>query len=550
MKNKLKILLIKVPEIDFEEKNVNYSEILATSLPPIPLGIASLSAYLKERTGHEIHLFDIYSEGFDIYKKSQNSEIFRELIDKKINTVMPDVIGISSLMIINYKWVHYVTNIAKKINPQVKNIVGGGYASLMPYKVLDDINVDFIATGEGEETLLTVINENFDKEKLAHLEGAGFRNERGKVVINEKSSFNEDPSALPFYDWEGINLETYLKRTKNRSVSYITSRGCPFGCSFCSTHLMWGKRFRPLSAKRILDEIDYLVSKYSIGHIEFRDDNLALDKKRTFDIFNGLIERKYNLQWNCPNAMAVTTLDQKVLEVIKRSGCSILTIAIESGSERILKDVIHKPINKDKVREVVRVAKDIGLRVETAFIIGFPGETREDIEKTRNFVLELQCDWNQISIATPFPGTEMYDLCEENNYFVDSNIDLERFRYGFANIRTEDFDEKWIKEKAYDINIEANFLKNPNIDNDPKCAILYFKDRLSNYPKHLIGIFCLAYVYKLVGEEGNARETLKRACDLMKNEIDIYEIYKKYIDRSNPIFKDYFRVLDENKAIG
>ncbi|GAI81982.1 unnamed protein product [marine sediment metagenome] len=113
MKNKLKILLIKVPEIDFEEKKVNYSEVLATSLPPIPLGIASLSAYLKERSGHEIHLFDIYSEGFDIYKKSQNSEIFRELIDKKINTVMPDVIGISSLMIINYKWVHYVTNIAK-----------------------------------------------------------------------------------------------------------------------------------------------------------------------------------------------------------------------------------------------------------------------------------------------------------------------------------------------------------------------------------------------------------------------------------------------------
>ena len=310
---------------------------------------------------------------------------------------------------------------------------------------------------------------------------------------------------------------------------------------------MWGKKFRAVSAKRILDEIDYLISKYSIGHIEFRDDNLTLDKERTLAVFDGFIERKYNLQWDCPNAMAVTTLDRKVLEVIKRSGCNTLIIAIESGSERVLKDVIHKPISKDKVREVVMVAKDIGLRVEAAYIIGFPGETRGDIEKTRNFILELKCDWNQISIATPFPGTEMYDLCEENDYFINSNIDLERFRYGFANIRTEDFDGKWIKEKAYDINIEANFLKNFNINNDPERAIFYFKDRLSNYPKHLIGIFCLAYAYKSAGEERDASETLKRACTLMKNETDIYEMYKKYIDRSNPIFEDYFRLLDQRE---
>ena len=546
--NKLKILLVNIPEVDFDETKINYTEVLLLKAPSIPLGIASISAYMKNMSNHEIYLYDVYLDGFRMYEENKDKKILLELIEKKINAIMPDVIGISALMIVNYKWVHHIARVAKRINPQVKIIVGGGYASSMPQRILDDINIDFIVLGEGEESFLTITNENFAKEKLIHLDGIGFRSKSGEKIINRKSSFISDVSALSFFDWKGINLENYLQHTKDRMVSYITSRGCPFGCSFCSTYLMWGKKFRPLSAQRVLDELDYLVSEYSIGHIEFRDDNITLDKKRTLDIFNGFIKRGYNFKWTCPNAMAISTLDRNMVEIIKRSGCDTIIIAIESGSERVIKDIIHKPVDKNKVREIVRVVKDLGLKIHTAFIVGFPGETKADIEETRNFILELQCDWNQISIATPFPGTEMYDICEKNNYFVNSNFDLERFRYGFANIRTDDFDEKWIKEKAYGINIEANFLKNHNFDDDPQQAIVEFNDRLSSYPKHLIAIFCLAYAYKRAGEKKKTQDTLQRACNLIKNEADIYQTYKKYIDPSNPIFEDYFKLLEEHNT--
>lgn len=549
MDHSLDILLIKVPEIDFEEKKISYTEFLSLDVPPIPLGIASLSAYLKKMTSHRVHLLDLFAEGFEVFKEKQERKIFLDLLEEHISAIRPDVIGISALMIINHKWVHHVAMRAKQMNPNSKVIVGGGYASILPDRILEDSNVDFIVTGEGEEALLKIIDTNFDRGKLVAVDGIGFRADSGENIVNRKTDFIKDIDSLPFYDWEGIKLENYIKHHKNRFVSYITSRGCPFGCSFCSSHLLWGKNFRPMSAKRVLDEIDYLVRKYKVERIEFRDDNLTLNKERILGILNGFIERQYNLSWNNPNAVAIVTLNRHIIETFKKSGCDLLIIAIESGSERVMKEIIKgKQLNKNKTREVCKIAKDVGLKVQTAFMVGFPGETREDIEQTRNFALELRCDWNQISIATPFPGTEMYKVCEDKGYFVKSDNDLERYRYGFANIRTDQFDDKWIKERAYEINIEVNFLENHNFEDDPEYAVALFGDILSRYPKHLVGILCLAYAYKVMGDSQLSGETIKRALNLVENEPDIYETYKKYIDDAHPIFGEFSRLLDISRS--
>lgn len=530
---------MKVPEIDYEEKKTSYTESLSLGAPPIPLGIASLSAYLKKTTPHEVLLSDIFLEGFDAYSGTHDREVFFNIIENRIRETMPDVVGISALMIINYKWVHHVANVAKRIKPDIKVIVGGGYASILPDRVLDDGNVDFIVIGEGEETLLNILETGFDAEKLAGAPGVGFRDGSGRKAINRRTGIIADVDSLPFYDWEGIGLRNYMKRHKEGYVSYITSRGCPFKCTFCSTHLLWGRKFRPLSAKRVLEEIDYLVKNYNIRFIEFRDDNLTLDKARILEILRGFIERGYKLTWNNPNAVAIVTLDEQVIRTMKESGCDTLIIAVESGSERVLKEVIHKPVTRQKAKEVCRIGKDVGLKVQTAFIIGFPGETKKEIDETRNFAIELQCDWNQFSIATPFPGTEMYEICKEKNYFVKAESDLERYRYGFANISTDEFDDRWLKEKTYDINIEVNFLRNHNFEDDPEYAIILFKDILSRYPKHLVGIFCLAHACRKAGKMKEADDTVKRANYLIENDPELYETYKKYIDPENPVFEGF-----------
>jgi anaerobic magnesium-protoporphyrin IX monomethyl ester cyclase len=319
---------------------------------------------------------------------------------------------------------------------------------------------------------------------------------------------------------------------KNRFVSYVTSRGCPFGCAFCSTHLMWGSKFRPFSATRVLDEIDYILDRYGAEEFEFSDDNLTLNKKRILDILHGFIKRGYNFTWTHPNAVAVVTLDREVLEAMRGSGCDVLTIAPESGCERVLKEIIHKPVTKDKIREAVKMAKEIGFKIQAAWIVGFPGETRDEIDETRDFILELKLDRNQISIATPFLGTEMYSLCKEKGYLVEAANDFERYRYGFANIRTQDWDEKWLKQKAYDINIEVNFVKNHSIEDDPKYAVNMFEDILSRYPKHLVASQCLARAYDRIGKKDKAKSIQSGIKTLIKHEPEIYGIYKKYMENA------------------
>ncbi len=503
----MKILLMKVPEIDFEERPLNYTEVLSLDYPPIPLGIAALSAYLKKYTDHEIFLCDVFLEGFDSFKRENSRRVFLDILENKIREVKPDVLGISALMIINHKWVHHIAKVSKMINPNCKVIVGGGYATIMPDKLWSDNNVDFIVKGEGEKKLLDFLN--------SHIMSSGFI---------------QDVDSLPFYDWEGIDLERYIKYHPKRFVSYVTSRGCPFGCVFCSTHLMWGKKFRPFSAKRVLDEIDYIMERYHAEEFEFSDDNLTLNKKRILDIMNGFIDRGYKFTWTHPNAVAVVTLDSEILSVMRKSGCEVLTIAPESGCERVLKNIIHKPIGKNKIREVVRIARELGFKIQGAWIIGFPGETKSEIDETRDFILELKLDRNQISIATPFIGTDMYSLCQRQGYLVETDNDFERYRYGFANIRTPEWDEKWLKQKQYDMNIEVNFLKNPVIETDPKYAVTMFEDILSRYPKHIVASQCLARAYKKMGQGIKANSIINGIGDLINREPEIYNIYRKYMD--------------------
>jgi radical SAM superfamily enzyme YgiQ (UPF0313 family) len=143
---------MKVPEIDFEERPLNYTEVLSLDCPPIPLGIAALSAYLKKHTDHEVILCDVFLEGFDTFRDKNSRQVFLDVIEDRIREIKPDVLGISALMIINHKWVHHIAKVSKMINPNCKVIVGGGYATIMPDKVLADKNIDCIVKGEGETT--------------------------------------------------------------------------------------------------------------------------------------------------------------------------------------------------------------------------------------------------------------------------------------------------------------------------------------------------------------------------------------------------------------
>jgi anaerobic magnesium-protoporphyrin IX monomethyl ester cyclase len=218
----------------------------------------------------------------------------------------------------------------------------------------------------------------------------------------------------------------------------ITSRGCPFRCSFCEAGKISGKNVRLRTVENILNEMIWLKEKYGIKALLFDDDNLVFDKDRAKRLFKQMIAMKIGLKWNAI-AMAAYRLDEEMISLMKNSGCQYVNIAIESGVERVLEEIIHKPLKLSQAIEVASLLKKYKIDFAANFIIGFPGETWDEIRGTIKFAEEYDADYTKIFIATPLPNTELYDLALKGGYlnkgfgsdrhlWTDGCIDTEEFR--------------------------------------------------------------------------------------------------------------------------
>ncbi|NQT22611.1 MAG: hypothetical protein HQ579_04135, partial [Candidatus Omnitrophica bacterium] len=186
--------------------------------------------------------------------------------------------------------------------------------------------------------------------------------------------------------------------------------------------------------------------EYGVREVHFEDDNLTLDTKRARRIFEGMIEKKLNLRWTTPNGVALWTLNKDLLRIMKMSGCYELCFGIESGDERVLTEVVQKPLDLTKIKALVREAKRMGIFTFGFFIVGFPGETEVERKKTFDYPWKVGLDDASFNIATPFPGTRLFEICREKGYLKNVD-DLFSYVYWKANIQTEQIDPQAL-EKA------------------------------------------------------------------------------------------------------
>ena len=284
-------------------------------------------------------------------------------------------------------------------------------------------------------------------------------------------------------------MNKYLELTKElktdeffgKRVPYtemITSRGCPNRCVFCVIHKMCGGFWRARSPKNVVDEIELLFEKYGVKEIHFVDDNLTLDKHRMEEICDEILHRGLDISWATTNGVHVNTLDEALLRKMKKAGCYSLCIGIESGNPYVLNQLIKKGISLEKVSEVVKSTKRVGMDVNGFFVLGFPGETRKTIEDTIQFAKSLDLDGAYFSIATPYPGTELYDQCTSKGYIMnDSPLKLKQ---AYANITTEVLstaEVEHLRKKAYSEFRLNRILKHP--------ARLLRRRELGRHFKHL-----------------------------------------------------------------
>ncbi|MCG2711197.1 MAG: B12-binding domain-containing radical SAM protein, partial [Candidatus Omnitrophica bacterium] len=348
----------------------------------LPMGLAYLAAVLKNN--FHVNVLDGRSAFKSYAPKKSKWEYFGMMPDEILEAIKefsPDVVGITCLSSFHFPEVLHLSKMLKKLDKSIITVTGGTHPTFLADRVMSaHREIDFIILGEGEYTfkkLLTKINKAQDYRSI---DGLAFR-ENGSFKINPKTEYIKNLDELPFPAVELFPLDFYAKKSvpfsitskSRKTVPVLTSRGCASRCVFCSSSNYWGRQYRMRSSENVLDEIEHLVRKYDFREIQFIDDNLTQDRDRAKRIFEGLIERKLNIHWNTPNGIAVWTLDDEILRLMKNSGCYELTVAFESGDQEVLNNIIKKPLNLEKAQKLVLKMKQIGIQVHSFFISGFPG---------------------------------------------------------------------------------------------------------------------------------------------------------------------------------
>ncbi|MCX5712162.1 MAG: cobalamin-dependent protein [Candidatus Omnitrophica bacterium] len=413
-----KILLFIPPALSFKKRiDIN---------PLPPLGLGYLGSTL-EKYGFEVKIVDSLIEGWNNRTNVADGVIRIGLsfedIEKIIIDFDPDIVGVNNLFTRQRENAHKIYALAKNSKKDIITIAGGAHPSVMPELVLGDSNVDYVILGEGDKTIIDLMYALKNSGDLSKLDGIGYR-EGNAIKIIPKSIFIKDLDGLPFPAWHLLNMEKYFglkvshgDRQKKRFSPVITSRGCPAHCTFCSAYAVWGRGFRPRSPENVIFELKELKKLYNIEEIMFEDDNLTLDPQRAEALFDAMIREQLNLTWDTPNGIAAWTLSENLLNKMKQSGCRNVNFAIESGNQQVLDFVIKKPLKLEKVKPLVSYAKKIGLNVGLFLVIGMPGETEEQIWDSFRLAVELGIYTPHISVATPYPGSELYDRCKSQKLF-------------------------------------------------------------------------------------------------------------------------------------
>lgn len=409
---KLKTLLTYPPTTVALE---NQAGELKRDPPSLPLGIAYLAAAL-EKANCEVRAIDM----FDFTHNQVVEAIERE---------NPDIVGISCFTERRHS-AFEVAKITKKINPNIKVVMGGSHATFLYEQVLLNYPVDIIVLCEGESTIVDLIKCLESDKDIAEVNGIAFQRE-GKVIKTNVKPLISHLDNLPFPSYHFFDLNKYryfrFDHLPNSSLNgkkiselnqgfMITSRGCPYACQFCSTTLFWGRKLRLRSPQNVVDEIELLYNKYDVKFIIFQDDAFTAHQKRVIELCQEIIRRGIDIRWVC--GTRTDCLSAEMLRYMKEAGCFYIALGAESFSQTILKNMNKRTKVPEMIR-AINMVRESGISVGIDLIVGYPGESDETIDETIKTMDKLKLDGIGVGLVTVFPATPLYELARRQGFVED-----------------------------------------------------------------------------------------------------------------------------------
>ncbi|MBN1699410.1 MAG: B12-binding domain-containing radical SAM protein [Spirochaetales bacterium] len=389
----------------------NVSSIKAQELLPYqeyPFGLLSLVSYLNAR------LSELTSK-----------IIVGELEDSDINDFAPDVIGLSATSVIFSATVATVERI-RKLDSHIPIVIGGAHISFLPHNL--PLKADVAVLGEGEITFyelcrLFMRKKGLPSEELRHIKGIAFR-ENGELIRTDKNPLL-DIKDVPVIECHDI---CEFKEKKELHFHVMTSRGCPYKCRFCASSWFWGK-IRQQTPEATVNQIQYIVEKYSPEFMHIFDDLFTFNKSRLKEIQRLIVERKLHKKTAFECWVSGNTFDEEVARLLKEMNVVFVSFGLESGSPKIYKYLKGSWNSPEKNKKAVELAHRYGFIINTSMIIGIPGETIEDMKMTYDYIKSLPIDDGDLHLLTPYPGTEVWRYARERNLVTETMDDWHVLEY-------------------------------------------------------------------------------------------------------------------------
>jgi radical SAM superfamily enzyme YgiQ (UPF0313 family) len=476
-----------------------------------PYGVLTMASYIKSRA-NPAPVLEILDLNFFATTEERLAELRRQL-----QQIRPHIVGFSMSYDISYTHVSALAKEVKEFDSQILTVMGGPAVTTAWDEILvEQEHVDALCYSEGERAMLALAESNdfaseLKKDPWVTRQSLAEKREPQTVVL-------ENLNEVIHVDYGLLDTKRYsMKEAFSPFVTYrndgdvrqffiVTSRGCPFKCVFCAEPSFHGANMRYADVDVIIEHVRHLVDKYGMNVLTIYDDQLLMEKQRAKELFRRLAE--FRIRVEMPNGVTLAFIDEELAFLMKQGGVDTIFLAIESGSDYVLKRIIKKPIRLDKAKGIIELLRKNKIFVQSFFIIGFPGETQEHREETRRFITDVGIDWSFFNFATPLRGSELFKICVEKGWIDKKFSGIGRVDMTEYVIRAPGLNPQEITDQIYRMNLEANFVNNHRMKiGDFSTAKRCFEEVLERHPDHPFALYFLAMAQRALGCEAEAAES-------------------------------------------
>ncbi len=535
-----------------QESFLNKSSILRVPSFSMPIGLLDISAYIRQNNPDvEIKLLDIGKDLFKVYKEYNNTPplTLTSFIELELSTIEfePDIIGISILFSSAHNSSILIAEAVKEKWPEAIVVCGGNHATNHCHNLLSNNSIDYVIRGEGELSFAEFVNKVQNNEKHFEIQGLTSRSSMNMDSSNNVSPMiqNLDDLSMPAFDLLDID---FYRKTVGGSLMF--TRGCPFQCTFCASHTVHGRELRIKSNEKILEVFHHLINDLNFNKIVIEDDAFAVKRDKFLALAEKLSSLFTSIKFFLPQGLSVAIMDEQIIDAMISMGIDEASLAIESGSPYVQKNIIKKNVSLSKAKQVLEYLRSKDFSIYVNFILGFPAETRELMQETIDFMKTIDVDWVYIFHALPLPGSEMYRELVASGTIDPNNYDWDGVRLGRRNFDTPEITAEALERLVYDTNIDINFFNNSNLKNGRYQRALEIFDRfiVEPYPFHIVGRYCRALANLGMHKEDAAVADFEECKKWIFTNSESKRLFKRYHEKM-PLLSHYLTPREIHTAI-